>query len=114
MFDVDQALRWLVEQEGSDLHVKVPVPPMARVHGELLPIPGTTALKPADTEAALKHILKDKRLLSEFELEGEVDFAYALPGISRFRCNAFRQRGSVSIACRAIPFNVKTIEDLEL
>ncbi|HEX2127825.1 MAG TPA: type IV pilus twitching motility protein PilT [Solirubrobacterales bacterium] len=114
MFDIDQALRWLVDREGSDLHVKVPVPPMARVHGALAPIPGVEPLQPEDTEGALKHILTDPRLLSEFEREGEVDFSYAIPGVSRFRVNAFRQRGAVSIACRAIPFQVKTIEDLEL
>ena len=114
MFDIDQALRWLVDHEGSDLHVKVPVPPIARVHGELAPIPDTEPLRPEDTERALKHILSDAQLLAEFEREGEVDFAYAIPGLSRFRVNAFRQRGSVSIACRAIPFQVRTIEDLDL
>jgi twitching motility protein PilT len=114
MFDIDQALRWLVDREGSDLHVKVPAPPITRIHGELAPIPGSEPLQPEDTEGALKHILTDAGLLSEFERDREVDFAYAIPGVSRFRVNAFRQRGSVSIACRAIPFQVRTIEDLEL
>jgi twitching motility protein PilT len=114
MFDIDQALRWLVDHEGSDLHVKVPVPPTARIHGELTPIPNSEPLESDDTERALKHILTDARALAEFEREGEADFAYAIPGVSRFRVNAFRQRGNVSIACRAIPFQVKTIDDLEL
>jgi twitching motility protein PilT len=114
MFDIDQALRHLVEQEGSDLHVKVPSPPIIRVHGELRPVEGAEPLKPEDTEAALRAILTDPRQLEEFERDGEVDFAYAMPGVSRFRVNAFRQRGSVSIACRAIPFQIRTIEDLGL
>ena len=114
MFDIDAALRTLVEQEGSDLHVKVPAPPLTRVHGELAPLPGVEPLEGEDTDAALRQILTDPRLLEEFEREGEVDFAYSIPGLSRFRVNAFRQRGSVSIACRAIPFQVRTIDDLGL
>jgi twitching motility protein PilT len=114
MFSIDHALRYLAEQEGSDLHVKVPAPPIVRIHGELLPIEGQPGLTAEDTERALNDILDDPRLLEEFEREGEVDFAYAIPGVSRFRVNAFRQRGSVSIACRAIPFQVRTIADLGL
>ena len=114
MFDIDAALHWLVEHEGSDLHVKVPAPPMARVHGELRPIEGAEPLDSEDTENALRRILTDPRLLEEFEREGEVDFSYAIPGLSRFRVNAFRQRGHISIALRAIPFQVRTVDDLGL
>jgi twitching motility protein PilT len=114
MFDIDQALRYLVDQEGSDLHVKVPAPPIARVHGELRPIQGAAALTSEDTERALRQILTDPEKLAEFERDGEADFSYSIRGVSRFRVNAFRQRGNVSIACRAIPFQVRTIEDLGL
>jgi twitching motility protein PilT len=114
MFDIDEALRMVVEGEGSDLHVKVPSPPMLRVHGELKPIPGAEPLKPEDTEAALRQIVKDETLLEEFDRVGEADFSYSVPGLSRFRVNAFRQRGSVAIACRAIPFAVRTVDDLGL
>ncbi len=113
-FDVDAALHYLVENEGSDLHVKVPSPPMVRVHGELQPIEGSEPLKPADTEAALNTILADERLRAEFAEEGEVDFSYAIQGLSRFRVSAFRQRGSVSIAIRAIPFSIRSIDELGL
>jgi twitching motility protein PilT len=104
----------VVEREGSDLHVKVPASPIARVDGELRPIEGGEPLAPEDTERALEHILTDDRLRREFDSEGEVDFAYSVRGLSRFRVNAFRQRGSISIACRAIPFQVRTIDDLGL
>jgi twitching motility protein PilT len=114
MFDIDTALRWMVENEGSDLHVKVPSPPICRLHGELQPVPGAEPLTSEDTESALKHILSDSGLLADFTRDGEVDFAYSISGLSRFRVNAFRQRGSVSIACRAIPFQVRTIDDLGL
>jgi twitching motility protein PilT len=114
-FDIDAALHYLVDNGGSDLHVKVPSPPMVRIDGELRPIEGTQTLEPEDTEAALAHLLANEpRLREEFDTAGEADFAYSLRGISRFRVNAFRQRGSVSIVARAIPYQVRTIEELEL
>src|SRR4051795_6622078 len=113
-FDIDAALRYVVEREGSDLHVKVDAPPMARVHGALKPIEGVETLTSEETEAALEHILTDGSLLQEFADVGEADFSYEIHGLSRFRVNAFRQRGWVSIACRAIPFQARTIDDLGL
>ncbi len=114
MFDIDAALRKVVEGEGSDLHVKVPSPPMLRVHGALQPIEGADPLTPEDTERAFRQIAKDEDILAEFDRSGEADFSYSVPGLSRFRVNAFRQRGSVAIACRAIPFQIRTAEDLGL
>jgi twitching motility protein PilT len=113
-FDIDAALRYVVEREGSDLHVKVPAPPTARIDGELRPIEGTEPLTPEDTKNALDQILTDPRLQETFFEEGEADFSYSIRGLSRFRVNAFRQRGSISIVCRAIPFQVRSIEDLAL
>ncbi len=113
-FDIDAALTYLVEHEGSDLHVKVPAPPTVRVDGELRPIEGAEPLTPEDTAAALEHIVREDRVRREFEEVGEADFSYSIPGLSRFRVNAFLQRGSVSIVCRAIPFNVRTIDELNL
>src|SRR3954451_3166890 len=113
-FDIDAALRYVVEREGSDLHVKVASPPMARIHGALRPIDDAEPLTGEDTGGALEHILTDDGLLEEFANEGEVDFSYEIRGLSRFRVNAFRQRGHISIACRAIPFQVRTIDDLGL
>ncbi len=113
-FEIDAALRYVVEREGSDLHVKVPAPPTARIDGELRPIEGSEPLTPEDTKSALDHILKDPKVQEAFFEEGEADFSYSIPGLSRFRVNAFRQRGSISIVCRAIPFQVRSIEDLGL
>jgi twitching motility protein PilT len=113
-FDVDAALRYVVEHEGSDLHVKVPAPPMARIHGVLRPIDGGEPLTPEDTERAFEHICADPALREEFARDGEADYSYEVPGVSRFRVNTFRQRGHISIVCRAIPFQVRTIDDLGL
>ena len=112
-FEIDTALAYMVEREGSDLHVKVDSPPIARVHGDLWALQGSDNLTEQETEKAL-HQIADEHHLAEFEAEGEVDFSYELPGVSRFRVNAYRQRGAVSIALRAIPFQVRTIEDLGL
>jgi twitching motility protein PilT len=113
MFDIDSALRTLVEREGSDLHVKVDSPPIARMHGELIPLEGFGQLTPQDTEKAF-HDMAEVRSQTEFEADGEADFSYALPGVSRFRVNCFKQRGTISIVCRAIPFEIRSIEDLGL
>ena len=114
MFDVDECLRHLIQAEGSDLHLKVPLPPNVRVHGVLGPIPDMDPLKPEDTNRALRHMLTDADRYDEFDREGEVDFAYAIPGLARFRVNAFRQRGSISLVCRAIPFSIRSVADLNL
>jgi twitching motility protein PilT len=112
-FNSDEALKYMVEREGSDLHGKVESPPSARVHGDLWALKDSEPLTPEETEKAL-HTIADQHHVTEFEENGEVDFSYQLPGVSRFRVNAFRQRGAVSIALRAIPFQVRTIDDLGL
>jgi len=113
-FDLRAALQYLADHEGSDLHVKVGSPPMARIAGELQPLPGAELLKGPDTEQALAEILTQPTRLEELAAEGEVDFAFAVPGLARFRVNAFRQRGSISLVCRRIPYGVTTIVELGL
>jgi twitching motility protein PilT len=113
-FDLDRALRYLIAAEGSDLHLKVPSHPLIRLHGHLEPIPDTERLYPEDTERALGEMLGDNEKWSEFNAENEVDFSYAVEGLGRFRVNAFRQRGSVSIVMRAIPVVIKSVDELGL
>ncbi len=114
MFDIDAALMKVIETEGSDLHLKVPSRPVIRRHGKLEAINGSEPLRPEDTERTLYHMLTDEVKLEAFRSEREVDFSYSIPGIARFRVNAFIQRGSVSIVCRAIPFQIRTAEELLL
>ena len=114
MFDVDAALLRVIEMEGSDLHLKVPSRPVIRCHGKLEPIEGSEPLTPEDTESTLFRMLTDESKLDSFRAEREVDFSYSLTGVARFRVNAFVQRGSVSLVARAIPFEVKTVEELLL
>ena len=113
-FDIDQALTFMVEREGSDLHLKAESPPIARVHGDLWALQGSTPLTPEDTERVFEHIARDDAIRKEFAEDGEADFSYQIPNVSRFRVNAFRQRGSVSLVLRTIPLQVRTIADLGL
>src|SRR5215218_10400832 len=114
MLDVNACLEYLVKSGGSDLHLKVPSPPLVRLDGELVPVPGSEPLTPQDTQQAVSQMLVDKDKLGEFAEDREVDFAYAIESLGRFRVNAFHQRGSVSIVARAIPFSVRTIDELSL
>ncbi|QIN79507.1 PilT/PilU family type 4a pilus ATPase [Rubrobacter marinus] len=111
--EIDTLVSKLVELEGSDLHLKVGAPPAVRTHGLLQHLEGHEVLRPVDTENIIRDIMSEK-LLKEFEETGEADFSYAVRGVGRFRVNAFRQRGSVSIVMRFIPFGVPRFEDLNL
>jgi twitching motility protein PilT len=114
MFEIDPALRALVAADGSDLHLKVPAPPLARVHGALAPLdPEAPALTATETERVLDAILPAAKR-PEFEAENEVDFSYELAGVARFRVNAFRQRGTTALVLRAIPERIRSIDELEL
>jgi len=113
MFDIDTALRQLIEREGSDLHLKVKQRPTIRQHGHLVQLDGYEPLTEQDTEKAF-HDMAEARSLAEFEEAGEADFSYSIPGLSRYRVNVFKQRGAISIVCRAIPFEIRSAEELGL
>ena len=110
---LDDLAERLLDLNGSDLHLKVGTPPAVRARGLLTYLEGYEALRPEDTEELLKDLIPDN-LMGEFERDGEADFSYAVRGIGRFRVNAFKQRGSVSIVMRFIPFGVPKLEDLHL
>jgi twitching motility protein PilT len=114
MFDLQAALRGVIETEGSDLHLKVPSRPLIRTHGILEAIPDSEPLSPEETEAVFREMLTEEGKLAEFAAENEVDFSYAVPGLARFRVNAFRQRGVISLVCRAIPHSIRTVDELSL
>jgi twitching motility protein PilT len=114
MFDVKAALRELVDKGGSDLHLKVGSAPLYRVNGELGLDESVQPLSAEDTEGALRALLSDDVKLAEFSQEHEVDFSFEIPDVARYRINAFQQRGVISMACRAIPHRISTIEELSL
>jgi twitching motility protein PilT len=113
-FDLQRTLQKVVDKGGSDLHLKVPAPPLMRVQGKLRPVEDEEPFAPADTERVLREILTSSERLSEFARDGEIDFSYTVGGLARFRVNAFRQRGSISIALRVVPFGIKSVDELGL
>src|SRR5262249_22523968 len=111
MADVAQILIDAVERRASDIVIKAGNSPLARIDGELLPLyPDAGKLMPPDTEAMARQLMPEYRI-REFESEQEADFAYAVPGLGRFRVNAFRQRGSTSMVLRTIPMEAPTFEE---
>jgi twitching motility protein PilT len=113
-FNIEQALRALVESGGSDLHLKVGLPPMMRLHGELQPFDGAPPLTNDDTRNAARSVIVDPAKYEEFADEHEVDLSYSIPGSGRYRFNIFMQRGTISIVARAIPENISPLGTLSL
>jgi twitching motility protein PilT len=115
MLDLNEVLALVVRSEGSDLHLKVGSRPLARIHGLLTPLEAYEPVEATDTERVVMEMLAghpDK--LSELQNQNEVDFSYAVEGLARFRVNAFRQRGWVSVVARVIPFSVRSVAELGL
>ena len=100
MATINDFLRYLVDQRGSDLHVKAGGPPYVRVNGHLMKT-DFPPLSAADCERSAMELMTDEQA-RKFKEVGEVDFAYATEGIGRFRVNVFRQRGSIGMACRRV------------
>ncbi len=109
---IDLLLRAAFELKASDIHLTVGVPPVMRIHGDLKRY-GKERLLPEDTVGMAKAIIP-VALWEVFEEKGELDFSYGLPDISRFRVNAYHQRGSVSLSIRIVPQKIPSIEELEL
>ena len=109
---IEPFLRALVECGGSDLHIKVGSPPRVRIDGRLRKLQ-TRDLTAADTEAMAKEVLRPD-LADEFDRTNEADFAYSLPGVGRFRVNAFRSRGSAGLVFRRVSVGAIPLQDLGL
>ena len=110
--DVGTLLHRLIEVHGSDLHLKVGSPPCLRIHGEVERV-DAPILMPDDTREMLLSMLSTAQR-KEFEEEHELDFAYAVPRLSRFRVNVFLQRGSIGAVFRTIPLAIPTAAELGL
>lgn len=111
--DLHQLLEIAVDQQASDLHLTVGVPPMLRIFGSIRPIQGFAPLVPAQINQLIKPLFDDEGL-KEFKSMGEADFSYGLRGLGRFRCSAFHQRGTISLAIRIIDSTIKSVAELGL
>lgn len=110
---IDELLSRMAASGASDLHITVPSPPIFRVEGRLVVQKDLPAMGPEEVQAIFEQITTDEQRAA-FERDLELDFAHALPGVARFRVNALRQRGSMSLAFRLVPFKVPTIDELGL
>src|SRR5499433_4060717 len=110
---LSELLRSLSELQGSDLHITTGSPPQVRVHGHLRPLDGYRNLTAADTKQLAYSVLTDAQK-HRFEENLELDFSFGVKGLSRFRANLFNQRGAVGAVFRAIPYEIKSFEDLGL
>jgi twitching motility protein PilT len=108
-----QFLTYVLEKGCSDLHMTTGLPPMGRLHGDLRPIPGFRKLFPKDLQELIYAILTQKQR-EIFEERLELDVSYSLPGKARFRVNVFQQRDALGTVMRAIPFEIKNLDDLGL
>ena len=107
--DIADALSQLVEVGGSDLCLKVGNSPLIRIDGKLGWLnPDAAELRPEDTMEMLHAVLTDARV-KEFESLREIDFAYSVPRLARFRVNAYTQRGSVSMVFRVVPQTIRSL-----
>jgi twitching motility protein PilT len=111
-FNFKIVLQQLVQRGASDLHLKVGRPPTLRLHGELTPL-DMPALRPEDLKLLAEQLMTPRQV-KEFTDNKECDFAIGVPGIGRFRCNVYQQRGSLCYAMRAIPYQARTLEELNL
>ncbi|HWP65842.1 MAG TPA: type IV pilus twitching motility protein PilT [Candidatus Limnocylindria bacterium] len=106
-------LQQAVASGASDLHLKAGSYPIVRIHGELAPLTTERRLDSAET-AQIAAALLTPELRQRFERQREVDLAYSVPGLGRFRCNVYQQRGTIGLALRVIPMRVPTFEELNL
>jgi twitching motility protein PilT len=111
-FDYKQVLQQMVQHNASDLHLKVGRPPTLRIDGHMVSLE-MPALKQEDLRSLAEQIMAPKNI-KEFSEQKESDFALAVPGIGRFRVNAYQQRGTIAYALRTVPFQAKTVSELNL
>jgi twitching motility protein PilT len=110
--ELEQLCRFAVDSQASDLFIKAGAPPNLRVHGRIVPTDLPT-LAPEETERLAQSVMTEEQAES-FKNYHELDLAFTIPGVARFRCNVYMQRGGYSMVLRIVPLEIKSIEDLGL
>ncbi len=111
--DLSSVLGFAVKQKASDVHLKAGMPPILRLNGRLVPIKNHERLAPVDVANTALSIMNESQK-EVFRREHQVDLAYSIPGLGRFRVNIFNQRGAAGIVFRVIPINILSFADLHL
>ena len=115
MIPLESLLRYAVEHSASDIHLKVGSPPVVRIDGTLVCVPGTPKLTPAELEKVAMDLTEHVPVRrDELRDKGETDLAFPFRGVGRFRVNIFRQRGSASVVMRLVPNKIPALESLGL
>jgi twitching motility protein PilT len=112
MATIDELFKLMVEQGASDLHITSGAPPYLRVHGNMIPL-NYKELSSQDVQGLLFEILSEKQK-KQFVEKWELDCAYTIQGVGRFRCNIFMQRKGLAAVFRIIPEKIKTAQELNL
>ncbi|HET9593734.1 MAG TPA: ATPase, T2SS/T4P/T4SS family, partial [Solirubrobacterales bacterium] len=112
-FDFSEVLGHMVSVKASDVHLTPGFPPAIREKGQIVPMEGYEPLGGQETREVVYSILNDDQR-KRFETQKQLDFAYAIPGVARFRVNCFFQRGSVSAAFRLVPQDIPALDSLKV
>lgn len=113
MHRIPELLKRVVSMDGSDLHIKAGAKPYVRIHGELIQFEDEAPFSPEEAKEAIYAVITDQQR-KRFEKELELDFAYSIPEVARFRGNVYQQRGLVQAAFRVIPLHIQTLDELGL
>jgi twitching motility protein PilT len=112
-FDFADVITRMTEERASDVHLSPGFPPAIRVRGRIVPLDDYGRLTPQETRDTVYSLLNDDQR-KRFESRKQLDLAYAVPGVARFRVNCFFQRGSISAAFRRIPHQIPQLDELGL
>ncbi len=110
---LNDILKIALKGGASDIHIKSGLPPMFRINGALVPLKNAARLVPDDIHQMAKTIWNPAQM-EEFKRTHDIDLAYGVPGLGRFRVNIFQQRGSIGIVLRVIPFGIQNFDQLNL
>jgi twitching motility protein PilT len=113
MMEINDLLRIAIENDASDLHIKVGSPPILRIAGELAPLPSEERITKQDAMNIAFSVMSPAQK-EIFTKKNELDTAYSVPGLGRFRCNIFVQRGTIGLVLRVIMKNIPSMEELHL
>jgi twitching motility protein PilT len=110
--ELKELLMFMTKKGASDLHIKPMRPPLLRISGRLIPIKAAP-LKPPEVEEMLSAVLTPMQR-EKFKQKQAIDLGYGVPGVARFRCNMYLQRGTMAAVFRRVPFDIQTVDDLHL
>ncbi len=111
--EINELLREAYSRHASDLHIKVGSPPVLRIHGQLVPMQGVQRVT-QDDALRIASVVMSPNQREVFKRRHDIDLAYSVPGLGRFRCNILIQRGTIGLVFRVIPMKIPTIDELNL